>query len=310
MQKSSEPNPSSIPQFNGKNACKIIKDLRGQIIIITGCSSGIGKETARTLAYMSATIIFACRSQAKTVPVLEEIQKESKNPNLVFIKLDLSDLKSIKEFVQEFTSRYQKLDILINNAGVNATERKLTKDGFELTFGTNHLGHFYLTSLLLDLLKRSVPSRVINLSSSMHKDAKIKWDDLMYEKGFGWMPVYGQSKLACHLFTKELQRRVNESEVKVVCLNPGHIKSDIGRDFGRNCWLKFTMALFNLITKSPLEGAQTELYCTLEDFDKLKGGAYYQDCQVAEEGASAKKEEDWKRLWEVSEKLISEKINN
>ena len=156
-------NFSAIPQLKGKNACNILKDLTSQTIVITGCSAGIGKETARILAFMGAKIIFACRDKNKTETVIEEIQKETKNNNLEFMRLDLSDLSSIKQFAEEFSSKNQKLDILINNAGVNLPERKVTKDGFEACFGTNHLGHFYLTNQLLEVLKRSAPSRVINV---------------------------------------------------------------------------------------------------------------------------------------------------
>jgi len=306
---SQEPNFSSIPQIKGKKGCHIIKDLRGQIIIITGSSAGIGKETARILAYMGATIIFACREKTKALAVLEEIQGETKNPNLEFIRLDLSDLRSIKEFVEEFLSKYQRLDILINNAGITLPERRLTKDGFELIFGTNHLGHFYLTTLLLDVLKKSGPSRIINVSSSLHAYGKMKWDDLMFEKGYGSFPTYNQSKLANILFTRELQKRVDEKEIKVVSLHPGVIKTEMGREFNK-WYYKAAMKMLSVFQKSALEGAQTSLYCVLEDFDKLKAGRYYVNCKVAEEAPQAKKEEDMKRLWDVSEKLIGEKVKN
>lgn len=300
---------SSIPQVKGNNGCHITKDLREQIIVITGSSAGIGKETARILAYMGATIIFACRDKNKTVTVLQEIQKETKNSNLEFMRLDLGDLQSIKEFVQEFSSKYQKLNILINNAGVNTIERKLTKDGFEMQFGTNHLGHFYLTTLLLDIIKKSGPSRVINVSSRFHARSKMRWDDLMYEGGYSGLTVYGQSKLANVLFAKELQSRVNPNEVKVFSLHPGVIKTEIARDYEEKWYFKMVLPIYSWFQKTPLEGAQTTLYCALEDFDKLESGGYYVDCKRAEEAVHANSEEDRKRLWEVSEKLINEKIN-
>jgi len=298
---------SSIPQV--KNGCQVKKDLRGQIVVITGSSAGIGKETARILAYMGATIIFACRDKSKTLPIIEEIQKETKNNNLEFMRLDLGDLRSIKEFVQEFSSKYQKLNILVNNAGVNSLERRVTKDGFEMQFGTNHLGHFYLTTLLLDIIKKSGPSRVINVSSRFHAREKMKWDDLMYEKGYSGLAVYGQSKLANVLFTRELQRRVDSSEVKVFSLHPGVIKTEIARDYEEKWYFRMILPIYSLFQKTPLEGAQTSLYLALEDFEKLEAGGYYVDCKLEKEAAHAKNEEDMKRLWDVSEKLISEKIN-
>jgi len=299
---------SSIPQV--KNGCQVKKDLRGQIVVITGSSAGIGKETARILAYMGATIIFACRDKNKTLPIIEEIQKETKNNSLEFMRLDLGDLQSIKEFAQEFSAKYQKLNILINNAGVNSLERRVTKDGFEMQFGTNHLGHFYLTTLLLDIIKKSGPSRVINVSSRFHAREKMKWDDLMYEKGYSGLGVYGQSKLANVLFTRELQRRVDSSEVKVFSLHPGVIKTEIARDYEEKWYFRMILPIYSLFQKTPLEGAQTSLYCALEDFEKLEAGGYYVDCKLEKEAAHAKNEEDMKRLWDISEKLIAEKISS
>jgi len=147
-------NPN-FPIYNGKNACKLYKDLTDQVIIITGSSNGIGKSTARLLTFMGPTIVFACRDRAKTLAVIEEIQQETKNKNLVFMRLDLSDLRFVREFAKDFNSRYQKLNILINNAGISMDERRLSKDSYEMVFATNYLGHFYLTNLLLEALKRS-----------------------------------------------------------------------------------------------------------------------------------------------------------
>ena len=249
------------------------KDLTGQVIIITGSSAGIGKETARVLAYMNPTIIMACRSEEKTLPVIEEIQKESLNDKVIFMKLDLGDLKSIKAFTEEFKSKYTTLNVLINNAGVTHSDRKLTKDGFEAVFGTNHLGHFYLTELLIDVLKKSAPSRIINVSSKLHEGAKMNWEDLMYEKSYSMLPVYNQSKLANVLFSKELQRRYGEYGIKTVSLHPGVIQTELNRDFATKWYGKIFLGIFNLFSGTALEGAQTTLYCTLEDHEKLQAGA-------------------------------------
>ena len=303
-------------KLRSKASCKIAKDLTGQVVIITGANTGIGKETTRVLAQMGATVILACRDQEKTRFVLEELKQGTKNDKIDFIRLDLSDLRSIKDFVEEFERKYQTLNILINNAGVGSVPtRKETKDGFELVFGTNHLGHFYLTTLLLDTLKRSTHSRVINVSSLMHKGCKMRWDDLMLEKSFNPIFTYSQSKLANVLFTKELQKRVVDSNIKVVALHPGTIHTELNRHFEEKWYFRiiFTAIInpaFGVFGKTRLQGAQTTLYCALEDYDKLQAGGYYSDCKIAIASGEACNEENAKKLWEVSEKLIAEKTRN
>jgi len=158
---------------------------------VTGSSTGIGKETARVLAFMGATVILACCDVDATPAVVEELKKDTQNTKIEFIEMDLADLKSIKRFADEFKRKYDKLNLLINNAGVMAIpKRQETKDGFEYIFGVNYLGHFFLNNLLLDLLRKTAPSRIINLSSSYSKYGKINWDDLMSEKSYIVPNVY------------------------------------------------------------------------------------------------------------------------
>lgn len=169
--------------FNG-GVCKLAKDLTGKTIIITGASSGLGYETTRLLAKMNPTIIMACRNEKKSLPLLENLRKETNNQNIHLMKVDVADLDSIESFSEEYKSKYNTLDILINNAGLAAYERELTKDGFEKTFMTNYLGHYYLSNLLLDPLKTAKNSRIISISSMLYKKGTIKWDDINYEKSF------------------------------------------------------------------------------------------------------------------------------
>ena len=289
----------------------LAKDLTGQIVIVTGSNQGIGKETAFGLAKLGATVILACRDATKTAVTVDEIKQKTNNNKVEFMKLDLSDLKSIRNFSQEFKKRYSKLNILVNNAGLLSTERKVTKDGFELVFGTNHLGHFYLTTLLLDTIKQSAPSRIVNVSSMMSEDAKMNWDDLMSEKDYSNFTVYSQSKLANVLFTKELQRRLQNTSVKTVSLDPGFVHTNIMDTMGAKGCAKAVLVLLIpvrwLFGKSPKSGAKTSLYCSLVDHTSLKEGAYYQDCKVKPGNKLAKDEESCKRLWDLSEKLINEK---
>ena len=306
--------------FNKKylagGVCNIKKDLKGQVIIVTGSNTGIGKETARVLASMGATIILACRDVKKTEFVVEELKRNTDNQNIEFIRLDLSELKSIREFAEEFKRRHQKLNILINNAGVMMIpQRTLTKDGFEMQFGTNHVGHFYLTSLLIDPLKKSAPSRIINLSSLAHLHGKMNWKDLMYEKGYNHTIAYGQSKLANVLFTKELQRRYGELGINSYSVHPGVVSTELTRYMDDQWFLKVVMKyvgnpFIRTFGKTALQGAQTSLYCALEDLDKLKAGGYYKDCKLATENKLVKDEENAKKLWDITEKLIASKITN
>jgi NAD(P)-dependent dehydrogenase (short-subunit alcohol dehydrogenase family) len=151
--------------------CKIKKQLRGQVIVITGANAGIGKETARTLASMRATIIFACRSRERTQPIIAEIRRETNNVDLYFIELDLSDLDSVVRFAQTFKQKHKRLDILINNAGISPSKFERTKQGFEGNIGVNHLGHYLLTKLLLDVVSKTPQSRIINVASNSHTRA-------------------------------------------------------------------------------------------------------------------------------------------
>lgn len=300
--------------FTG-GSCKVNRDLTDQVIIITGANVGIGLETARTLAQQKCKLILATRDKQKTDPVVEELKKESNNQNIEHIPLDLSSLASIKEFVKTFLSKYDKLNILINNAGIMALpERKVSADGYELQFATNHLGHFYLTTLLLDVMKKSGPGRIINVSSKAHERGKMNWEDLNWEKKYNEFQVYGQSKLANIIFSKELQKRLDAEKVdiKVVSLHPGVVRTELGRNLATG----FKIGIYALypfwwyFTKNPEQGAQTTLHCVLEAQDKIVGGAYYSDCKEKDSNAESKKEEDWKKLWEVSEELIKAKLPN
>lgn len=300
--------------FEG-GVCRIRKDLTGKIVIITGANTGIGKESATMLAQMGATVIMACRNAEKTAPAVEEVKRESGSKKVFFMKLDLSDLNQVKEFATEFNKKYDKLDILLNNAGIMMIPtRTLSKDGYEMQFATNHLGHFYLTNLLIDHLKKSGgDARVVNVSSLGHNFSKMRFEDLNREKtSYNDVEVYGQSKLANIIFAKELQRRYGDQGITSVSLHPGAVLTELGR----NMSFIYKLIMTSLIPirwyfwKTPRQGAQTNLYCCIQDKEKLQGGAYYADCKEAKTSKEALNSDDWKKLWEMSEKLINDKIPN
>lgn len=288
------------------------KNLSSNVVIVTGASTGIGQFTTQELAKMGATVIMACRDLPKAEQAKAAILKSEQNPGNLKIDLmylDLADLNSVRNFAKSFKEKYSRLDILINNAGVMALPtRKLTKDGFEMQIGTNHLGHFLLTNLLLDTLKASKPSRIVNLASLAHTYGYLNLDDINSEKFYNSQLTYGASKLANILFTKELAKRLEGTGVKAVCLHPGVVRTELMRYMYENILLKIGMKIvwpvYCVFTKNVEQGSQTSLYCALEDHEKLINGQYYSDCKPKKPRSDAEKNEKMVKLWTISERLV------
>jgi NAD(P)-dependent dehydrogenase (short-subunit alcohol dehydrogenase family) len=196
---------------------------RNDIVLITGGNSGMGRATAIELAKEGAYVVILCRNKERGEEALKEIKRESKNHRVDLMLCDLGELNSIRNFAKEFKEKYNRLDILINNAGVILPKRHETKDGFELQFGVNHLGHFLLTNLLLDLLIASAPSRIVNVASGAHKVGKIYFEDINLRNNFNLIRAYSQAKLANVLFTYELSDRLKGTGVTANCLHPGAV---------------------------------------------------------------------------------------
>lgn len=270
--------------------------LAGKTFLITGANTGIGRATTVELARKGARVHLACRSQAKTRPVLEEVRCLPGAPEPVFLELDLSDLSSVRRAAREFLDSGEPLDALINNAGV-AGQRGFTTDGFELSFGVNHLGHFLLTSLLLNRLKEGAPSRVVMVSSGSHYQAKgIDWEAVRRPThSVTGLPEYAVSKLANVLFAQELARRCADSGVTTYSLHPGVIASDAWRRVPGP--VRFTMKLF---MKSTTEGAQTSLYCATSPEVANRSGRFYDNCREKEPSPVATPELG-SELWARSE---------
>ena len=207
-----------------------IPDQTGKVAIVTGANSGIGLETARSLASRGARVILACRNESKAQAAMEDIRRSDPQAKLEFIRLDLADLDSIETFASAVLEREQSLDLLINNAGVMVPPESKTKQGFELQFGVNHLGHFALTGRLLPLLLATKGARIVNVSSVAHKFGKMKFDDLDFEsRGYKAGPAYGQSKLANLLFTPELRKRLAAAgaSLRVTAAHPGWTSTNL-----------------------------------------------------------------------------------
>jgi len=280
--------------------------MKDKIVLITGANSGIGKETTRALAKKGATIIMACRNLEKAEPVGEIIQIESKNPNIEVMKLDLASLNSVRNFTQEFKTRYQQLNVLINNAGVFCMKREETAEGFELTMGVNHLGHFLLTHELLPILEKTPEARIINLSSNAHFSAGLDLDDLHFKRRkYSGFKAYGSSRLATVFFTQELAERLKEKDITVNSLHPGNVATNMWNLWGteRKWYQSIINGMIKLFLISAEEGAQTSIY--LASSNEVKGitGKYFARKKIK---AASKKCSDiklQKELWQLSEQL-------
>nr|XP_020462139.1 retinol dehydrogenase 12-like [Monopterus albus] len=272
--------------------------LEGKTAIVTGANAGIGKETAKDLAGRGARVILACRDMAKGERAAHDIVREVKEAKVVVMQLDLADIKSIYQFAENISNTETALHYLINNAGVAMCPFAKTVDGFEMQFGVNHLGHFLLTFLLLNLLKHSAPSQVINVSSVAHMMGKIQFDDLSGERNYHPVRAYAQSKLANILFTKELARRTEDTGVSVFSLHPGVVQSDLWRH--QHQCIQLAVKIFRIFTKTTVEGAQTTIYCAVEPGLECQSGGYFSDCAPARCSRAASDDDLAQKLWEIS----------
>jgi dehydrogenase/reductase SDR family protein 13 len=246
-------------------------DLANKLFIVTGANTGIGKITARELARGGAQVLLACRSEAKTLAVIEELQREVPGAKLEYIHLDLSDLASVRACAAAILARNVPIQGLINNAGM-AGAKGLTKEGFELTFGTNHLGHYLFTRLLLDRVKQAGHGRIVNVASASHYQAKgIDWDALRKPtRSVTGMHEYAVSKLSNVLFTKELARRLEGSDVTTYALHPGVVATDVWRKVPAP--VRWVMKKFMI---TPEDGAVASLRCATDPAFASQTGRYY-----------------------------------
>ncbi|XP_058118582.1 retinol dehydrogenase 14 isoform X2 [Anopheles ziemanni] len=279
------------------------RNMEGKTVIITGANSGIGKETARDLAKRGARIIMACRNMETAKQAQDEIVKETGNQNVVVLKLDLSSQASVREFAAEVLRTERKLDVLVHNAGFAETFRKSKSvDGIEFTMATNHYGPFLLTHLLIDLLKRSTPSRIVVVASELYRFASVNLSNL---NPVNTMPayLYYVSKCANIMFTRELARRLEGTSVTANCLHPGMIDSGIWRNVPFP--LTLPMRLIKSFFKTNAEGAQTSLYLACSEEVEGVTGKYFMDCKEAGLSAGICDMERARQLWEESVKIVN-----
>ena len=275
--------------------------MAGRVCMVTGANSGIGKATAMGLAEMGATVILVCRSKEKGEAALSEMREKSGNNSLDLMLADMSSMQSVRQLASEFRRKYDRLHVLVNNAGLFMFTRTTTGDRLETTFEVDYLSHFLLTGLLIDLLKATAPSRLVEVSSIAHYNGHIDFDDLQGEKGYGGWKAYSQAKLAQVLFTYELARRLKGTGVTANCLHPGAVATNIwSRPLGR---AGFIMKLLRLFMMGPEGGAKTPIYLASSPDVEGVSGKYFTNKKEKESSKESNDEQVARRLWLVSEDL-------
>ncbi|MFX1261124.1 MAG: SDR family oxidoreductase [Promethearchaeota archaeon] len=275
----------------------------GKVCIVTGSNSGIGKETALALTRMGATVVMAVRDPQRGEEARDEIIRRTEKDTVDLMLCDLSSTRSIRQFVEDFSTEYDRLDVLINNAGAACHKRQLTEDGFERSLAVNYLGPFLLTRELLPLLKCSAPSRVINLSSGLHARAKIDFDDIQSERNYKGMRVYESTKLMILMYTYELARRLEGTGVTANVALPGFVATNLGANMGglRN---KIMFRLVRPFQINAEKGAETSVYvATSPELESVTGRCFAK----SQERLSSEESYDesvQKKLWDVAESLL------
>ncbi len=281
--------------------------MRGKVVVVTGSNVGIGFETAVGVAKEGATTILACRNQAKAEAAAKEVTQRTWNDDVHVVSLDLADLASVQKAADEILSRWQRLDVLVNNAGGTWSDRQVTAQGIEYTFGVNHLGHFYLTGLLLHRLRASAPAREISVSSMGHHFAGggMRFDDLQGEKRYQGMEAYCQSKLANVLFVRELARRLAGTGVTANAVHPGWVRSRFGMDGDTARATSAGMYVLRPFQISPRTGAKTSIYLATSPDVADKTGMYWVRSKPGHPSKHSRDDAAATRLWEESESLLA-----
>lgn len=279
--------------------------MTGKTVIVTGANSGIGYETAREMARRGGHVIMACRDMEDCEKARSTIRQRIPNKMVECRELDLASLESIKKFADGVLESEKHIEVLINNAGIMRCPKQLTNDGFEMQLGVNHLGHFLLTNLLLDRLKASAPSRIVNITSISHKDGVINFDDLNSAKKYDAKKAYNQSKLANILFNMELAKRLQGSGVTANAVYPGISVTNLERYTGigqSKVSRGISSPFLSPFKKTAMQGCQTSVYVAVDPSLEKVTGKYFSNLKEATPSNNALDEEAAKRLWLISEK--------
>jgi NAD(P)-dependent dehydrogenase (short-subunit alcohol dehydrogenase family) len=281
--------------------------MDGQVVVVTGANTGIGKETAYGLAALGATVVLACRNAERAAGALDELRRRGPAGELDAVTLDLADLASVVACAEELTGRFGRLDVLVNNAGGIWSSRQVTAQGFEQTFGVNHLGPFLLTRLLLARLVASAPSRVVNLTSVGHHFAPLgmRFDDLQSEKVYVSLEAYARSKLANLLFTRELARRLAGTGVVVHAAHPGAVRSGFGMDGDLGGVQGVGNRVVRVFEITPEAGARTSVFLASSPQAGTTSGGYWVRRRPGHASRQARSEPAAGRLWQTSEELLA-----
>ena len=294
---------------------KSTETMDGKTAIVTGANCGIGEATALELAKRHARVILACRDLQSAEGAVKYIRRYTSNGELVVRKLDLASLTSVRDFCGQILAEESQIDVLVNNAGIFQCDYAKTEDGFEMQMGVNHLGHFLLTNLLLDSMKHSAPSRIIVVSSALHKYGTINFDDINSEMEYDKKKSYSNSKLANALFARELSHRLVGSGVNVYCIHPGFVATNLSRHVMNSVIRTLLMPLGVLLgVKTSEEGCQTIVYCAVSSELAKTTDGYFGSCCQEPWSVAASDLGAAKKLWELSETMTglhaSEKLKD
>ncbi|MDE3085964.1 MAG: SDR family NAD(P)-dependent oxidoreductase [Acidobacteriota bacterium] len=281
--------------------------MDGQVAVVTGANSGIGRETAHGLASLGATVVLACRNAERAAGAVAELRRRGVAGELDTVALDLADLSSVEACAGELTGRFDRLDVLVNNAGGIWSSRQVTAQGFEQTIGVNHLGPYLLTRLLLGRLVASAPSRIVNLSSVGHHFAAfgMRFEDLQSERAYVSLEAYARSKLANLLFTRELARRLAGRAVVVHAAHPGAVRSGFGMDGDLGGVQGIGNRVVRAFEITPEAGARTPVFLASSPEAARSTGGYWVRRRPGHASRRARSDAAAARLWQVSEELLA-----